>query len=340
MLSSISRRTDDGERLRAQPLLAGSPLPLLVSPVEPGLDLLEHQAAIAAFARRELPQSGALLFRGFDCRGIDEFKRFAAGFGEPLLGYDFGSTPRSKLADGVFSSTEYPAHQSIPLHNEQSYCLTWPMKVWFYSMVAAEHGGETPIADSRQIYGAVDVRIRRRFEAKGLMYVRNFGNGLDVPWTQVFATEDRGKAQAYCRANGIECVWKDDGELRTRQVCQATARHPTTGDWVWFNQAHLFHISGLPLEVRESLREVVSDEDLPRNVYYGDGAALEDSVLEEIRGVLAERKVEFAWRDGDVLMLDNMLTAHARNPFRGRRRVVVAMAEAHSAPVLPQEIAQ
>lgn len=112
------------------------------------------------------------------------------------------------------------------------------------------------------------------------------------------------------------------------------ARHPRTGDWVWFNQAHLFHVSNLPPEVRESLLEIVDEDDLPRNVYYGDGSPIEESLLDDIRGVLAEATVSFPWRSGDVLMLDNMLTAHARAPFSGPRKVIVAMAQGHGLDLL------
>lgn len=205
------------------------------------------------------------------------------------------------------------------------------MKIWFYSVLTAQSGGQTPIADSREIYRRVPARIRQRFIDKGLMYVRNYGNGLDVSWEQVFNTEQRQVAEAYCRAHAIEWEWKDDGELRTRQRCQAVARHPQTGADVWFNQAHLFHISNLPAEVRETLLDIVEPEDLPRNVYYGDGSPIEDSLLDEVRGVLDQCSVSFLWERNDVLMLDNMLTAHARAPFSGPRKVVVAMAEGYSA---------
>jgi hypothetical protein len=50
-------------------------------------------------------------------------------------------------------------------------------------------------------------------------------------------------------------------------------------------------------------------------------------MLAEVRAVLDSEAVVFPWQAGDVLMLDNMLTAHARRPFGGARRVVVAMAE-------------
>ena len=33
------------------------------------------------------------------------------------------------------------------------------------------------------------------------------------------------------------------------------------------------------------------------------------------------------WHAGDIMMLDNMLTAHARMPFTGPRKIVVAMGE-------------
>jgi len=312
-------------------LLPGSDLPLVIRPKSPGIALLDVAGQLRNVIDRHLLQCGGILFRDFAVASPAEFKTFAASFGHPLLNYEFGSTPRTQVEAGVYTSTEYPPHQSIPLHNEQAYTREWPMKIWFFSALVARQGGETPIADSRAIYRRIDPHIRQRFSEKGLMYVRNYGNGLDVPWTQVFNTDDTASVEAYCRMHDIVCEWKDDGELRTRQVCQAIARHPVTQDWVWFNQAHLFHVSNLETEVRETLLEVLDIEELPRNVYYGDGSEIEDEILNEIRGVLDEQTISFPWQSGDVMMLDNMLTAHARTPFQGPRKVVVAMAESYPA---------
>ena len=138
--------------LDIRPLLAGSGmLPMLVLAPEPGLDLMEALGELKPLVGEHLYRSGGILFRGFEVGGPEAFRQFAAGFGDPLLNYEFGSTPRSNVTKGVYTSTEYPAHQSIPLHNEQAYTLEWPMKIWFYSMIAARSGGETPIADSREV---------------------------------------------------------------------------------------------------------------------------------------------------------------------------------------------
>lgn len=313
-------------------VLSQGELPRILTAPHAGAGLLDALPGMQADVEAALLTVGGVLFRNFDVGGAEGFRAFAAGFGHPLLTYEFGSTPRSKVTGGVYTSTEYPAHQSIPLHNEQAYTRDWPMRIWFYCETAAPVGGETPIADSRAIYRAVDEGTRERFTNKGLMYVRNYGNGLDVPWQQVFNTEQRAEVEAYCDSHDIAFEWKDDGELRTRQRVQGTATHPVTGDAVWFNQAHLFHASALSEDMREVLVDAVGEDNLPRNVFYGDGTPIPDSELDAVRGVLDAHKIVFPWQQGDVVMLDNMLTAHAREPFSGPRKVIVAMAQPYRRP--------
>ncbi len=316
--------------LSVESLIENQPLPLLVRPTG-SVSFEQHIAAIRDLVAAELPRVGGILFRGFDVIGEKSFQSFARAFGHTLLNYEFASTPRSEVDQGVYTSTEYPAHQVIPLHNEQSYTLNWPMKIWFHCVQASLEGGETPIADSREVYRRLSPALRQRFAEKRLMYVRNYGNGLDLPWQRAFGTESIEVVEKFCQEQNIDFEWTEDGELRTKQICQAVAKHPYTKEMVWFNQAHLFHISNLAPAVRESLLAIVDEPDLPRNVYYGDGSPLEDEALAEIRAALDACTVKFAWQAGDVLMLDNMLVAHGRSTFSGPRKVIVAMAE--SAPV-------
>ncbi len=302
--------------------------PVVVNPTEEQ-SLAEYRDAIEQMVSTHLSTVGGLLFRGFPIESVADFETFVRMISPDLASYEFGSTPRSQVHNQIYTSTEYPPHQHIPLHNEQAYTTEWPMKIWFYCAQASPEGGYTPIADSREVHRHIPVRIRERFIQKGVMYVRNYGNGLDVPWSKVFNTTDRGAVERFCRTAGIAYEWKPDGELRTRQVCQAIAVHPRTNETVWFNQAHLFHVSNLEPAVREALLSVVSEADLPRQACYGDGTTIETAVLDAIRDVYQCHAVQFPWQEGDVLMLDNMLVAHGRTPFKGSRKLLVAMAEAN-----------
>ncbi|RST55766.1 TauD/TfdA family dioxygenase [Variovorax sp. MHTC-1] len=306
----------------------GSDLPVLITPASAGQLLTDAAFGLRHRIDEALMLAGGVLLRDFGVPTIESFQQFAASFGHPLLKYEFASTPRSAVsATGVYTSTEYPAHQHIPLHNEQAYTREWPMKIWFHCVTASPVGGETPIADSRAIHRRMPQRIRSLFEP-GILYVRNYGE-FDVPWQKVFNTDSRAEVEAFCRRAGIRWEWKPDGDLRTQQLCQAVETHPATGEKLWFNQAHLFHVSNLQAEVRESLEELLGIENLPRNVFFADGTRIDDAIFDEVRAVLAAETVSFRWQEGDVLMLDNMLVAHARAPFQGPRKVVVAMAEPH-----------
>ena len=310
---------------------AGSDLPVLMTPAHAGEDLLSAVQRLRPQIEESLLAAGGVLLRGFSVPAVETFQQFASSFGHPLLKYEFASTPRSAVSAstgaGVYTSTEYPAHQSIPLHNEQAYTREWPMKIWFHCVTASPEGGETPIADSRAVYRRMPEHIRKRFEP-GILYVRNFGE-MDVPWQKVFNTESRAEVQAFCERSGISWEWKDDDGLRTRQLCQAVETHPVTGEQVWFNQAHLFHISAREAEEREVLEEIYGIENVPRNTFFADGSTIGDEIFDEVRAVLDAETVAFPWEEGDVLMLDNMLVAHARSPFKGPRKVIVAMAEPH-----------
>lgn len=300
-------------------------LPLLVE-ARPGQSIHDLDPALRDSLAVQLNTIGGVLFRGFSVASPLDFKRFAVSFGAPLASYEFGSTPRSKVFAGVYSSTEYPAHQFIPLHNEQAYTRPWPSRIWFHCMKASSSGGETPIADSRLVYQRMPSEVREQFASRGLLYVRNYSGALDLPWQKVFNTEDRAQVEHYCRDNDIQWQWKDDGELRTQQRCDAVLQHPESGEWVWFNQAHLFHVSAVEPSVRASLLAAVGEENLPRHVYFGDGSPIPDALLDSVREVYRQTAISFPWQAGDILMLDNRLVAHGRNPYTGDRKVIVAMA--------------
>jgi amino acid adenylation domain-containing protein len=305
-------------------LLPGQQLPLLIEPDHEALDLALWAAENQSVIEQKLLQHGAILFRGFAVQSVPQFEEFAAIICPDLFG-EYGDLPREELGGKVYGSTPYPADETILFHNESSHMHRWPMLIWFYCVKAALVGGESPIIDCRRIYQELEPTLRQRFEEKGLRYVRNFTDGLDVSWQSFFQTEDRAAVEKYCRAAGIDFSWTGNNNLRTTQTCPAVVTHPQTGEKVFFNQLQLHHIYCLAPAVRESLLAMMSRDELPRNVYYGDGSIIEDSVMEYLGSLYAQLSVGFPWRERDVLMLNNMLVAHSRNPFAGERKIVVAL---------------
>jgi alpha-ketoglutarate-dependent taurine dioxygenase len=311
-------------------LQPGANLPLVVQPATDGIELVDWARRSHEFIESRLSEHGGLLLRNFKVDGIDKFEQFVKALSDNLLDYSYRSTPRTQVSGHIYTSTEYPADHSIRLHNEMSYSKGWPMKIFFHCIKAADRGGETPIADSRRVFQRIPPRIRDKFEQKQIMYVRNYRPDLDLSWQTVFQTNSKVHVEEYCRRAGIKFAWKGPDHLMTSQICQAVAKHPKTGETVWFNQAHLFHISNLEQSVREVLLTEFKEEDLPRNAYYGDGSPIESSALAEICEAYKLEARVFPWKEGDIVVLDNMLAAHGREPFEGTRRVVVAMSDIYS----------
>jgi len=246
------------------------------------------------------------------------------------LEYSEQTSPRHKVHGNIYTSTEYPPHQTIFLHNENSYSSTWPLKVLFFCITAPTHGGETPLADVRRVLARIPEDILERFERKGWMLVRNFGTGFGLSWQTAFQTEDPAEVNLHCQTAGIQYEWLSPTRLRTRQARPAIARHPISGQPVWFNHATFFHISTLDPEVRAGLLAEMPEEDLPYNTYYGDGSEIEPEVLDALRAAYEKETIKFPWQERDVILLDNMLVAHGRSPFTGARKIVVGMSEPYS----------
>lgn len=313
--------------ITARPLYDGNDLPLLVTPAIEGVDLVAWTERNRSLIEDYLQRHGAILFRNFDIRSTTTFELFIRAAASELLEYADQTSPRHKISGNVYTSTDYPANQSIFLHNESSYAAVWPLKLFFFCVSPAEEGGATPIADVRRVLARIPLHIKKRFAKKGWMLVRNFGGGLGLPWQTVFQTTDPQAVEDYCKSAGISFEWKHGGRLTTRQIRKAIVSHPRTGEPVWFNHATFFHSSTVQPEIRQMLLTQYAAEELPYQTYYGDESAIEDSTLETLRTAYREETVSFTWQQGDILMLDNMLVAHGRNPFTGSRKIVVGMAQ-------------
>jgi alpha-ketoglutarate-dependent taurine dioxygenase len=274
---------------------------------------LESILAYRECLKELLLKHGAVLLRGFAPQGARAFAKWVSNFSaRKLLSYRGGASPRVEVARHVYTSTEYPASYELSLHNEMSYTYNCPANLYFYCVQPASAGGATPIADSRVLLQAIDGEIVDEFKSKKIRYVRQLnGNaGSGYSWQDAFETRKRSVVEDYCRRGEIKCEWFGS-TVRLTETRPATCVHPATGEEVWFNQADNFNsmVNGQPR----------------LSSCFADGTPFPARALAGIRQAMKKEMVAVEWRRGDLLILDNILAAHGREPFTGARRILLAM---------------
>ncbi|GLZ52634.1 TauD/TfdA family dioxygenase [Actinomycetospora sp. NBRC 106378] len=235
--------------------------------------------------------------------------------------------PRTRLVDGLQSATPWPATQQMCLHHELSYVPDPPAFLFFACLVPPARGGATPVGDGAAVLAALPPALVARFEREGWLLVRHYNDDVGASWAEAFGTGDRAAVEQYCRSQGIEFSWDPDGGLRTRQRRRAVVRHPVDGRPCWFNQVAFLSEWALDPDVREYLVELHGPDGLPFTTRFGDGEPIGQDVVDVINEAYTAHTLREPWQAGDLLVLDNIRTAHGRDAYEGDRTVVVGMAD-------------
>lgn len=293
------------------------------------------------FFKAQLKKCGGLLFRGFPIENDADFAQLirALQIGE-LMDYVGGDSPRTKVADGIYTSTEAPPSIKIPLHNELSFVKYYPKYICFYCVTPSLTGGETILGNARKIYESVDPKVREKFTKKGLKYTSSyyhksqfmeFINQLQrshKSWIQVFETDSKEEVARKCLENEFQLQWNQGEWLQISQVRPAVSFHPETKEAIWFNQVHLFDFNPRLLGWWRYLgsKLVYSRRHMKlHEVSFADQTPIPRKDIYHILDVLDNNTVAFPWEKRDVLVLDNILTMHGRATFTGKRRILTAM---------------
>ena len=282
----------------------------------------EHRDAL----RGAVTEHGALLVRGL---GLSDVAGTEAVFRQlgSLMTETEAFAPRRRYAEGVYSASKWPPNQPMCMHHELSYALEVPSLMLFACLVAPTGGGATPVADAATVLDALPAELVERFERLGWLLIRNYNDDIGASFADAFGTDDRRAVESYCRANAITFEWRDGGALRTWQRRSAVVRHALTGRRCWFNQIAFLNEWTLDPEVRAYLVDVYGEDGLPFNTRFGDGDPIGADVIHLINEVYEAHTVRERWEAGDLLLVDNVRTAHAREPFEGPREVVVSLAD-------------
>ena len=283
----------------------------------------EHREALRAV----VAEHGAVVVRGL---GLSDAAATAAVFrrlATTLMIEREAFARRQVYADGVYSSATWPANQPMCMHHELSYRLEVPSLLLFACLSAPTTGGATAVSDSPTVLDGLPKDLTDRFERDGWLLTRSYNDEIGATLEEAFGTEDRGAVESYCRANQIGFGWQPDGELRTRQRRSAVVRHPRTGERCFFNQIAFLNEWTIDPEVREYLVDMYGADGLPFNTGFGTGEPLTEGIVELINAVYEANTVREPWQAGDLMLVDNIRTAHSREAYEGPREILVGMAE-------------
>ncbi|MBC3195049.1 TauD/TfdA family dioxygenase [Pseudonocardia sp. C8] len=297
--------------------------PLLPADAVRGMAWDEFRAAL----RHLVVEHGAVLVRGFGLANPGDVEGVFRGLADGLMAEREAFAARTVYADGIYSSSTWPAAQQMCMHHELSYAHEFPGLMLFACLVAPSSGGTTGVADSPGVLEALPPGLVDRFEREGWQLVRSYNAEIGASVADSFGTDDRGSVEAYCRANAIEFAWQPDGGLWTRQHRRAVVRHPVTGRRCWFNQIAFLNEWTMEPEVREYLIDVYGADGLPFTTRFGNGDPIDRDVVDLLTGTYEQHTLREPWQAGDLLLVDNIRTAHGRDPYDGPREILVGLGD-------------
>jgi hypothetical protein len=281
-----------------------------------------HREAV----RAQVAASGAVLLRGAGVRSARDVADVASALGIRPMTEREGFAPRTRYADGTYSSSHWPPDEAMCMHHELSYAAEVPGYVVFGCLTAPAEGGRTTVADSQQVLRALPAELVAPFARDGWLLTRMY-HEVGLPWMDAFGTRDQAEVSAYCTAAGMAHEWLPDSRLRTRQRLAALIPHPRTGVLGWFNQIAFLNELALDPVSRGYLRNVYGPSGLPFSTAYGDGSPIPAEVIDVINESYGHATAGEPWHPGDVLVVDNLRMAHGREPYKGAREIVVLLGD-------------
>lgn len=319
-------------------------LPLVVEPANKKISLHEFLNILKqdrAYFKENLLKYGGILFRNFPIANGEDFSSVIKSLGlGNFVDYIGGDSPRNKVNDGIYTSTEAPPSIKIPLHNELSFVKHYPRHIYFYCQIAPEKDGETIISDARKVFNSIDQQVKNRFVEKGLKYVSCYYHKSKVmslvnklqrshkSWIEVFETDSKQEVERKCRDSEFAFQWNQNDWLRISQNRPPVMKHPETHEDVWFNQVHLYDFNPKLLGWWRFIGAKIfyaRKHTRLHEVFFNDDTKIPRDDIYHIMDVLDKQTVYFPWQKGDVLVLDNVLAMHGRATFKGKRRVLTAM---------------
>lgn len=327
------------------PHAPGSISPLALRPVEhehSSLDLdstistIETLQAQDGILTKQLATHGTILFRGLPINGAHDFSKFAHAFGykpHEIIGI---VVDRPVLAPNIAPANEAPKEVLVYNHNESPQVPHAPEYIFFYCHKAPHTGGESPISSSLELFHRAQQEIPEFIDElaeKGILSRVTYkveqqykgGATLKQAFGKLVEPDDdeptrRSKIEAqiarYGRGKHTTWEWTEDGGLILEHRLPAIRTQPHTGLPTLFTGLAAYYknakVNGAGRNITQQL--------------YGDGTPIPEKYLAHLAKITDEIRVLHKWQQSDVLVFDNVIAQHGREPWEGEQgdRVIMA----------------
>lgn len=296
----------------------------------------------------QLSRHGVLLFRGLPIHSAEDFSVFAHAFGfkpHEIIGI---VVDRKQLAPNVAPANEAPKEVLIYNHNESPQVPHAPEYVFFYCHRApTKNGGETPISSSLELFQRAQQEVPEfitELAEKGILSRITYkaerqytgGSTLREAFGKQIQDDDdaatrKQKIEAqiarYARGKHTTWEWTDnDTTLILTHRLPAVRTQPGTNLPTLFTGLAAYYKSA---QVNTGARRNVTQQ------LFGDGSPIPEKYMAHVARITDEIRVLHRWQHGDVLLFDNVIAQHGREPWEGDQadRVVLAsLFDGHNVP--------
>lgn len=268
---------------------------------------------------------GAILFRDFPIPSAEDFESFVSAFSLGEFPYLGGAAVRTQITPHVFTANESPKELFIPFHHELAQAKDQPGHLFFYCDSAPSEGGQTPIVPSTLVYERMmhaHPELVRTLEQKGVKYVRVLpedddpSSAIGRGWKSTFNVKTAAEAEKACENMGMSFAWVDDPTRQDggKAMKTITSIMPATrkvegdaeGRVAWFNSIVAAYVGW---------QDRRNDSRLA--ILFGDDTPLPEDGIKMMLDIMNDLAVDFKWKKGDALFVDNRVTLHARRAFEG-----------------------
>ncbi|KAI1613044.1 hypothetical protein EDD36DRAFT_452419 [Exophiala viscosa] len=345
------------QRILGAPHPAGAVIPLALRPsvydneevtLDRAIETIKSLQAQDGILTKKLAQHGTLLFRGLPIHNADDFSRFAHVFGykpHEIIGI---VVDRPLLAPNVAPANEAPKEVLIYNHNESPQVPHAPEYIFFYCNKAPASGGETPISSSLELFNRAQQEIPEfiaELGTKGILSKVTYkvdkqyegGSTLRQAFGKDIKDDDdeatrRSKIEAqiarYGRGKHTTSDWTDDNTLVLTHRLPAIRTQPSTNLPTLFTGLAAYYKTTQHNKTATARNKVTSQ-------YFGDGTPIPEKYLAKLADITDEIRVLHKWQQGDVLVYDNIIAQHGRQPWQGEQKdrvILASLFDGHSVP--------